>query len=69
MTIEQAEKELYYVYERPSEDDYMTHLVRAIMRANEEQRELLSKSYPNLVDVVRRYQTESGYFDSLIKKI
>ena len=66
--MEHAELEFFF-FMKGTAGSFMSNLFRTIMSADISNQMKLSLSFPNEVDVVRRYQTEDGYWQELQKKL
>ena len=64
----QAERKLFD-FDRGAGGDFFTLLIRAIMRADNDNIEKLKISFPELVEVVKRYGREEGYWQDLEKRM
>ena len=58
------EQELYYIV-NGSGGSFMTSLFNAIMKADMMNTIKLGMVYPEFVEVVKKYQNESGYWESV----
>jgi hypothetical protein len=68
MTEEEARQELvYYLAGRCG--SFMTKLIGAIMAADNENSFKLALGFPNLVNVIRKYQNVPGYYEDYIKPL
>lgn len=71
MTIEvpsEAELQFYY-YMRGTCGSGIKALITAIFALDVENRERMAKGFPELVSICNRYNTETGFYDNLLKKI
>ena len=66
--MEHAELEFYF-FMRGTSGSFMTNLFKTIMSSDISNQMKLSLSFPNEVEVVKRYQTEDGYWQELQKKL
>ena len=66
--MEQTELE-FMLFMKGTSGSFMTNLFKTIMSADLENMRKLSLGFPNEVEVVRRYQNEDGYWQSLQKKL
>jgi len=61
-----CEQYLYdYINENGRNGSFTTSLINCIFKADLNNQENLSKGFPEMVDVVHRYQSEIGYWDSI----
>ena len=65
--MEQVELEFMF-FMKGTSGSFMTNLFKTIMSADIGNQVKLSLGFPNEVEVVRRYQNEDGYWQSLQKK-
>ena len=66
--MEQTELEFMF-FMKGTSGSFMTNLFKTIMSADISNQVKLSLGFPNEVEVVRRYQNEDGYWQSLQKKL
>jgi hypothetical protein len=62
--ITKEELEFCY-YKRGNAGGFKTMLIEAIFAADDNNRQKLAQSFPELVEVVERYNIERGYWDDL----
>ena len=63
-TITKAELDFCY-YKRGNAGGFKTKLIETIFAADDDNRAKLSQSFPELVEVVNRYNKERGYWQDL----
>lgn len=66
--MEQAELEFVY-FMRGTSGSFKANLFQTIFSADITNQKKLSLGFPNEVEVVRRYQTEEGYWQKLQKRL
>jgi hypothetical protein len=66
--MEQAELEFMF-FMKGTSGSFMTNLFKTIMSADMGNQLKLSLGFPNEVEVVRRYQHEDGYWETLQEKL
>jgi len=64
-----CEQYLYdYMKENGRNGSFTTSLINCIFKADLNNQTNLAKSFPDMVDVVQRYQTEDGYWKSVCER-
>jgi hypothetical protein len=66
--MERAELEFMF-FMKGTSGSFMTNLFKTIMSADMGNQLKLSLGFPNEVEVVRRYQHEDGYWETLQEKL
>lgn len=66
--IEKEAEYKFCMYQKQSVGSFFTHLIGAMLYADEDNIKLLKKAYPELVNVVVRYQSELDYWPGLVKR-
>jgi hypothetical protein len=66
--MEQTELEFMF-FMKGTSGSFMTNLFKTIMSADMGNQLKLSLGFPNEVEVVRRYQHEDGYWETLQEKL
>jgi hypothetical protein len=66
--MEQTELEFMF-FMKGTSGSFTTNLFKTIMSADIQNQFKLSLGFPNEVEVVRRYQNEDGYWQTLQKKL
>lgn len=65
-----CEQYLYdYVMSNGRNGSFTTSLINTITIADQNNQYNLAKGFPEMVDVVQRYQTELGYWESLRERL
>jgi hypothetical protein len=66
--MEETELEFMF-FMKGTSGSFMTNLFKTIMSADITNQKKLSLGFPNEVEVVRRYQNEDGYWQTLQKRL
>ena len=62
------EQELYYVV-TGNGGGFLTKLFEAACHADGKNQERLKKGFPEFITAIQRYQSEPGYWESLVERI
>ena len=62
--VTKAEREFCF-YKVGNAGGFMTRLIETIFAADDNNREKLAQGFPEMVEVVNRYNRERGYWDDL----
>lgn len=59
---------IFCMYKLRLEGSFMTSLIETIFKADIYNQANLAKGFPELVKVIQRYSSESGYWDNLVNR-
>jgi hypothetical protein len=63
-TITQAERDFCF-YKSGTAGSFMSNLIETIFSADGDNRKKLAQGFPEIVEVVNRYNNERGYWENL----
>jgi len=63
-----AAEETFCMYKLGREGSFMTSLIDTIFKGDIHNQAKLGKGYPELVEVIRRYGIERGYWEDLVNR-
>lgn len=65
--ITEAE-EIFCFYKKNKEGSFMTSLIDTIFKGDDINQFKIAKGYPELVEVIKRYGREKGYWEDLVTR-
>ena len=61
-------EEIFCFFKLNREGSFMTSLIETIFKGDDRNQAKIAKGYPELVEVIKRYGGEKGYWKDLVKR-